>query len=191
MLGRNLAVIRQRVKRPQALGQRVRRGHPLAEDDRLAAAGHDFFQIGLQPFALRAGPGGRIEIANLLQPQHQLEDVLDRGAVAHFGQPQHAFVFRQLIALALLGLRSISASRNSLGGQLGEHLVFGAAENVRAGRLAHAPRLHLARQMAGGQKLENAHQVFGAVFDRRAGEGPTAPPRNRTDRSGWCCWPDS
>ena len=32
--------------------ERVERCDPLAEDDRLAAAGGDFFQVGLQPFEL-------------------------------------------------------------------------------------------------------------------------------------------
>ena len=35
-------------------------------------------EVGFQPLELRAGAGGRIEIANLLQSQHQLEDVADR-----------------------------------------------------------------------------------------------------------------
>ena len=48
----------------------------------------DFVQVGLQPFEFRAGAGGRIEIADLLQPQHQLEDVLNGDRLAQLGQPQ-------------------------------------------------------------------------------------------------------
>ena len=51
---------------------------PLAEDDRLASAGGAFFEVGLQPLEFAALAGGRIEVADLLQPQHQLEHVLDR-----------------------------------------------------------------------------------------------------------------
>ena len=93
----------QRAESLELLGQPLERADPLAEDDRLAAAGGDFFQVGLEPFELRAGAGGRIEVADLLQPQHQLEDVLDRGRVAQFGQPHHALLLGQPVALALLG----------------------------------------------------------------------------------------
>ncbi len=123
--------------------------------------------------------GGRIEIANLLQPQHQLEDVLDRGRVAHVGQPQHSFFLGHLIRLALLGRQFELGIAKHLGRQLGQHLVFRAPQHVVAGGLPHAPGLHVRRKMPGRQKLENAHQILRTVFDRRAGQRPTASAADR------------
>ena len=82
LLGRDLAVVFQRSESARAARcSVVSVCDPLAEDDRLLAAGRDFFQIGFQPFQLAAGAGGRIEVADLFQPQDQFEDVLDREFV--------------------------------------------------------------------------------------------------------------
>ena len=96
-------MIFQRAKPPQPPAERRERLDPLAEHDRLLPAGGHFFQIGRQPFELRAFAGGGVEVADLLQPQNQLEDMLDRGRLAHLGQPQHAFVLGQLVGVPLLG----------------------------------------------------------------------------------------
>ena len=96
-------MILQRPESPQGLGEPLDRGHPLAEDDRLASAAGDLLQVGLQPLQLRTGPGGGVEVADLLQPQHQLEDVLDGRALAHLREAHDAFFFGQAIGLALLG----------------------------------------------------------------------------------------
>ncbi len=101
--GRDLAVILQRPESPQGLREPLDRRHPLAEDDRLASAAGDLLQVGFEPFQLRAGPGGGVEVADLFQPQHQLEDVLDGRSLAHLGEADDAFLFGQAIGLALLG----------------------------------------------------------------------------------------
>ena len=103
-------MIFQRAETAELLGQPPQGDDPLAENDGLAAAAGNFVQIGLQPLQLGAGAGGRIEVADLLQPQHELENVADRGGVAQLGQPQHALFFGQPVALPLLG-RSIPAAR--------------------------------------------------------------------------------
>ena len=112
----DLAMVLQGPEPPQGPGEPPDRAHPLAEDDGLAAAAGDFLDVGLQPLQLRAGPGGRVEVADLLQPQHQLEDVLDGRRLAHLREADDAFLLGQAIRLALLGASSNSASRNILGG---------------------------------------------------------------------------
>ena len=72
--------------------------------------------------------GGRIEIADLLQPQHQLEDVLDRDRFAHFRQADHAVFLGQPIGLALLGDQFERLVANQLRRQVLEHLVLRAAQ---------------------------------------------------------------
>ena len=110
-------MVLQRPEPPQGLREPPDRAHPLAEDDRLPPAAGDLLQVGLQPLQLRAGPGGGVEVADLLQPQHQLEDVLDGRSLAHLGEADNAFLFGQAIGLALLG-REFQARRREtvLGG---------------------------------------------------------------------------
>ena len=97
--------------RRDAAASRSSVSHPLAEDDRLLAAGGHFFQVGLQPLELGAFAGGRIEVANLLQPQHQLEHVLDRELArpVRVSRSTPSF-FGQVVGLALLR-REVRARR--------------------------------------------------------------------------------
>ena len=133
------------------------------------------------PFELHAGAGERIEVANLLQPQNQLEHVPDRGAVAHLGQPHDALFLGKPVAFALFGRQIERLVVEQLGRQVAEHLVFRAAQDVVADGSPDAARLHLRREKTRGEKLENAEQVVDAVFDRRAGQRPVAFAGNRAD----------
>ena len=157
----------------------VERLHPLAEHDRLSAAGRAFFQVGFQPLQLAARAGGRIEVADLLQPQHQLEHVADRQLVLHFPQPNHALVLRQSIRLGLLRRELHFRIAKQLGRQVGEHLVLRAAQDVVRDRPANRPRFHLRIDLSRRDELKNADQILDAVFDRRAGKRPTAAAANR------------
>ena len=171
---RDLAVILQRLEPLEPPGKLPERLDPLAEHQRLAPAGGHFLQVGLQALQLRAGPGGRIEVADLLQAEHQLEDVLDADQVLHGGQAQDALALGQLVALALLGAQLQLGVAEQLGRQVGEHLVLGPAQHVVADRAAHAPRPHVRREEARGKELEDPHQVLRAVFHGGAGQGPAS-----------------
>ena len=69
----------------------------------------------------------RIEVANLLQPQHQFEDVLDRGSLAQSRQADNAFLFGQAVAFPLLGGKFDVGIAEDLGRQIGKDFVLGAA----------------------------------------------------------------
>ena len=98
---RHLAVILQRAERRQRLGQRLQRLDPLREDDRLAAALGHLRHVGQQLLQLGALAGQRIEVADLLQPHHQLEDVLHRDRVAQLVEMDDALLLGQVVGLAL------------------------------------------------------------------------------------------
>ncbi len=83
LLVRDLAVVFQRAEAAKAVAQSFQAVYPLAEDDRLLPAGRDLFQVGFQSFQFAARARGGIEIADLFQPQHQFEHVLDCDAFAH------------------------------------------------------------------------------------------------------------
>ena len=99
---------------------------------------------------------------------------------AQFRQTQHALVLGQLVTFTLLGRQFQLIIVNYFRRQIGEHLVLCPPQNIVAYRAAHFPRLHLRQEKSRGKKLEYAHQVVGAVFHGRAGQGPTPLPRNRT-----------
>ena len=80
----NAAMIGQRTETRQLAHQMLDRANPLTEDNRLAAAAGHLVEIGLDTLEFRAGAGGRIEVANLLQPQHQLENVANRDRLSPF-----------------------------------------------------------------------------------------------------------
>ncbi len=101
----------------QSLGNGLQRLDPLAEHDRLLAAGGHFLQVGLQSFQLAADAGHRIEVADLLESQHQFEHMLDRQCLAHAGQLHDAFVLGRTVGVPLRAVKSSSASRYSLGGR--------------------------------------------------------------------------
>jgi len=79
--------------------------------------------------------------------------------------------------------------------------LFSAADQPKHGLLSAARYSRLwcvpffaasyRREESRGKKLEYAHQVVGAVFHGRAGQGPTPLPRNRTHKSGLSCSSDS
>ena len=107
--------------------------------------------------------------------------MLDRGRVAHLGQPHDAFLLGQAVGLALFGRKLHFGVAEHLGRQLGEHLLLRSPQDVIAHRAAHPAGLHFRREEARREELENADQVFGAVFHGRAGECPAASPGERAD----------
>src|SRR5436190_14657880 len=75
-----------------------------------------------QVVQLRRAPAGRAEIAYLLQPQDQLEDVLDSNVLPLFAEPQYPFPLRAFVRLTLLaGQRQ---------GDLGNHLGWELRQDV-------------------------------------------------------------
>ena len=102
VLVRHLAVVQQRAELAQRLGQRLQRLDPLREDDGLAAALRHLGHVGLQLLQLGALPGPRVEVADLLQAHHQLEDVLHGDGVAQRVEVDDALLLGQVVGLALL-----------------------------------------------------------------------------------------
>src|SRR5262245_53453369 len=102
MVRRYLPVEHQRLPGGESGGQGFQCANPLAEDDCLAPAIDDFFQIGGTLLELGAVSAGWIEVTNLLQPQHELKDMLDRDLTPQLIEPQDALALRHLVALALL-----------------------------------------------------------------------------------------
>ena len=70
-------MVLQRMEPLQSLGNPFQRLYPLTEDNRLLTAGCYFLQIRLESVQFGAGTGQRVEIANLLQPQHKLKHMLN------------------------------------------------------------------------------------------------------------------
>ncbi len=178
---RNLAVVFQRPKPSQGLREPLDRADPLAEDDRLPPAAGDFFQVGFEPLQLGARSGGRVEVADLLQPQHELEDVLDRRGVAHLRQPHNALFLGQPIGLALFRRQFQIRVAKHFRRQFGKHLLLGPPQDIVADRAAHLPRLHVGREKTRREKLEDSDEVIRAVLHRRSRQSPTAAPRKAAD----------
>ena len=96
-------MVLQRAERCQGLGQVLQRLDPLREDDRLAAALGDLVHVGQQLLQLGALAGQRVEVADLLEPHHQLEDVLHRDRVAQVVEVDDALLLGQVVGVALGG----------------------------------------------------------------------------------------
>src|SRR5262249_35286446 len=75
------AVVLKRANIGERLGDELQRLDPLRKDDGLATALGYFGKVGLQALQLGAFAGGGVEVANLFQAHHQLENVLHRDRV--------------------------------------------------------------------------------------------------------------
>ena len=88
--------------------------------------------------------GQRVEVANLLEPHHQLEDVLHRDRLAQRVEVDDALLLGQVVGFAL-GRRQLQRqSRIDLGRHVGQHVLLGAAQDAVAGQL----RQPLGRRLA-------------------------------------------
>ena len=139
---RHAAVILDRAEPTELRSEPPERLHPLAEDERLAAAGLHLLELRREPVEFRALAGGRVEIADLLEPENEFEDVLNRGLPAHVRQPEHPLLLCLAVGLPLLGAEFDLGVAVEPRWHLGEHLVFGAAEDVVGHGRAHRPGRH-------------------------------------------------
>ena len=133
-------MVLQRAERRERLRQHLAAARPTGEDDRLAAAVGDFLHVGEELFELGALAGERVEVADLLQPHHQLEDVLHGDRVAEFVEVDDAVVLGQRrTRLRWAGVSSSSRSRIDLRRHVGLHHVLRPPQDA-VGRVDAAMR---------------------------------------------------
>src|SRR5262245_19575179 len=132
---RDAAVIQQRAVRLQRLRQHLQRLHPLREDDRLAIAVGNFFQVGKQLLQLGAGAGQRVEVTDLLEAQHQLKDVLHRDGVIQRIEADDAVALGKVVGLALSGGQLEVAVAIDARRHVGGRLLLGAAQDAVGGQV--------------------------------------------------------
>ena len=180
--GRHAPVVLDRPEAREPLSQPTERLGPLAEDEGLPAARLHLLELRLEPSELRALPRRGVEVADLLEPEDELEDVADRRLAAERGEPQHALLLGQPVGLPLLGAEfdpfvAVEPRRHVV-----EHLVLRASQNMIGHRPGQFPRGHAVGEVAGGDEVEDAVEVVGGVLDGCAGEGPRPAARDGTDR---------
>ena len=90
-------------ERTQVLGQYFQRLDLLREDDGLAIALGHFGQVGLELLHLDAFAGRRVEVANLLEPHHQLEHMTDGNGFAQGIELDDAFILGPVVAEPFAG----------------------------------------------------------------------------------------
>src|SRR4029453_2315785 len=159
LLRGNFAVILQRTEAAELVPQDFQALHPLAEDDRLLATGGDFLQVGFESLQFRAGAGSRIEIANLLEPQDQLENVLDGDFVAEMVQLHDPFGFGHFISGSLRRREIELGIAIEFGGHVRQDLVLCATKDVVLDELAQSLRAEAGAQVAGREEFKDADQV--------------------------------
>ena len=180
--GRHATVVFEGSETGEFAAEPAERFHPLAEDERLLPTGVDLLEIGLQALELRTLPGEGVEIADLLEPEHQFEDVLNCRLLAQVRKPQHPFLLRPAIGLPLLGCQFDSLVAVEPGRHVFEHLVLGATEHMVGRGGPHRPRRHPLVEMARGDELKHPHEIVGAIFDRCARERPATAAGYRSHR---------
>ena len=139
-------------------------------------------KFGLQAVHLGTGTGGRVEIADLLESQHQLEDMLNGCLLSHVRQPQHPLFFCPPIGFALIRRQGDVLVAVKAGRHVFEHFVLGPPQDVVSSGCPQGPGRHPLVDMARGHEFEDAYQILRAVLNRRAGERPGTLSRQRADR---------
>src|SRR3954447_15577455 len=127
---RDLAVIFHRSESNQSAAQLHERLNPLAEYNRFATTRDALFQVRFNPIVLAAHASRRIKVADLLQPQHELENVLNGKLRFHLSKPHDAFFLSEAIRLGLLWRKFNLSVAEQLGRQVGQNFVLGAAQHI-------------------------------------------------------------
>src|SRR5262249_1333692 len=91
----------ERAVRSQGVREESERFNPLREDQGLSPAFGNLGQVGLKLLELDALAGQGVKITDLLEPQHQLEDVLNGNHVTQVVEVNDPFIFCPFVSLAL------------------------------------------------------------------------------------------
>ena len=119
-------------------GQDFQRLDPLRKDDGLATAFGHLGEVGLKLLQLGTVARGRVEVADLLEPHDQLEDMLNRDRLAQGVELDDAVLLGPFVAEALGGGQFEVDVVDHLGRHVGGDFFLDAAKNAIAGQFAAA-----------------------------------------------------
>jgi DNA-binding transcriptional LysR family regulator len=101
-------------------------------NNRFLTARCDLLHVGFEAFKLAARAGHRVKIANLLEPQHQFENMLNRDRFTQVCKMNNSFLFGSLVAGSLLGSQIQVCIAIEPRGHVFENFVLGSAQNMVA-----------------------------------------------------------
>ena len=111
----------------------------MAEEDGLATAGFNFFHFRRQPVELTALAGQWVVVADLLEAEDKLENVLDCDRFAEVIQLHNAISLGNSIGQFLSGSEVEKFVAVESRGEIGEDSILGAAKHKLASKSIELP----------------------------------------------------